>query len=167
MGSAHLLSWELVSTEHFLLAELTVPPDVHPSEGGLNLPDGAQPVLELEPGRPRRPHLETEQDGGVLWNNFSNIFPHTVSRLTHQCSKYKNNADDDEGLNGCETISFGNLVGDAVEDVDEAEEDGDEDGHSARNTLGGDEETDPGDDDEHPSWEVIGDDIKCHLTMES
>ena len=91
--------------------------------------------------------------------------PHTT--LTHQCSEYKNNADDDEGLNGCETISFGNLVGDAVEDVDEAEEDSDEDGHPARDTLGWDEEADPGDDDEHPGWEVISDDVKCHLTMES
>ena len=83
--------------------------------------------------------------------------------LTHQCSKYKNNADNDEGLNGCETISFRNLVGDAVEDVDQAEEDGDEDGHSARDTLRGNEEADPANNDKHSSREVVGDDVVRHL----
>ena len=64
--SAHLLPGELVPTHHLLLGELTVAPEVHPPEGGLNFPDGAQPVLELEPGRAGRPDLQTEQDGGVL-----------------------------------------------------------------------------------------------------
>ena len=65
-AQTHLLPRELVSTQHFLLGQLAVPPDVHPSEGGLNLPHVAQPVLELKPGRSGRPDLEAEQDGGVF-----------------------------------------------------------------------------------------------------
>ena len=63
---AHLFPGELLSAQHFLPSQATVTPDIHPSEGGLHLPDGAQPVLELKPGGTGCPHLQTEQDGGVF-----------------------------------------------------------------------------------------------------
>ena len=87
--------------------------------------------------------------------------------FTHESSEHEDDADYDESLDCCQPVSFGDLAGDAVEDVDETEEDSDEDGHSAGDTLRRDEKTDPGDDDEHAGWEVVGDDVKCHLTMES
>ena len=85
---------------------------------------------------------------------------------THESTKDKYNADDDESLNGRESVSLGDLVGDAVEDVDEAEEDGDEDRHPAGDTLGRHEEADPGHDDEHAGGEVVGDDVEGHLASQ-
>ena len=38
-------------------------------------------------------------------------------------------------------------------------EDSDEDGHSTRNTLRGNEEADPAHNDKHPSWEVVSNDV--------
>ena len=93
--------------------------------------------------------------------NFESYF------LTHESTKDKDDTDDDESLNSSESICLGNLVGDAVEDVDKTEEHSDEDGHPAWHTLWGHEEADPGDDDEHAGGEVVGDDVECHLTTQS
>ena len=78
---------------------------------------------------------------------------------TNKSSKYEYDAHDDERLNGRQSISPGDIAGDAVEYVDEDEEDCDEDRHPARDTLGGNEEADPADNDEHSSWEVVSDDV--------
>ena len=87
-------------------------------------------------------------------------------RFTHESSEHEDDADDDESLDCCQPVSFGDLAGDAVEDVDEAEEDGDEDSHAAGDALGRHEEADPGDDDEHAGGEVVGDDVERHLASQ-
>ena len=51
-----------------------------------------------------------------------------------------------------------------IEDVDKAEEDSDEDCHSARNTLRRNEKADPRDDNKHAGREVVGDDVVGHLS---
>ena len=86
--------------------------------------------------------------------------------LTYQGSEHKNNADDHEGLYGSEPVRPGDVAGDAVEDIDEDEEDCDEDGHPPGDALRGHEEADPGHDDEHPGGEVVGDDVEGHLACE-
>ena len=63
-------------------------------------------------------------------------------------------------------ISGPDWPGDGVEDVDQDQEDGDEEGHPARNDFRGDEEADPGDDDEHSGWKVVGDDVVRDLALE-
>ena len=83
--------------------------------------------------------------------------------FTYKSTKNKNNADYDERFNSRQSISFGNVAGDAVENVDEDEKDSDEDGHPARDTLWGNEEADPGHNDEHPSRKVVGDDVVGHF----
>ena len=92
----------------------------------------------------------------VIYNFYEFIF-------THESSEHEDDADDDESLDCCQPVSFGDLAGDAVEDVDEAEEDGDEDSHAAGDALGRHEEADPGHADEHHGGEVVGDDVVRHL----
>ena len=89
---------------------------------------------------------------------------HLTNCLTYQGSEHKNNADDHEGLDGSEPVRPGDVAGDAVEDIDEDEEDCDEDGHPPGDALRGHEEADPGHDDEHPGGEVVGNDVVSHLS---
>ena len=63
--------------------------------------------------------------------------------ITHESSKNKDDTNDDESLNGSESICLWNLVGDTIEDVDKTEEDSDKDGHPSRNTLWRNKKADP------------------------
>ena len=56
---------------------------------------------------------------------------------THESPKYEEDTDDDEGLNSSQAIGFRYLGRNTVEDVDKNQEDGDKDGHAARDTLRG------------------------------
>ena len=57
--------------------------------------------------------------------------------LTHESPKYEEYTDDDEGLNSSQAIGFRYLGRNTVEDVDKNQEDGDKDGHTARDALRG------------------------------
>ena len=70
---------------------------------------------------------------------------------TYEGPEDEYDTNDDEGLYCREPVGPRYVAGDAVEDVDEDKEDGDEDGHSARDTLRGNEEADPADNDKH-TW---------------
>jgi hypothetical protein len=61
---------------------------------------------------------------------------HNKMYITYQRAEDKNDVDNHEHLNRCETVGFGDVACDTIEDVDEDEEDSDENGHSTRDTLG-------------------------------
>ena len=84
--------------------------------------------------------------------------------FTYQCTKDKDNADNNKEFDRSETVSLWNVAGDAVENVDKDKEDCDKNCHPSWNTFWRNEETDPGDDDEHPSREVVGYDVVGHFS---
>ena len=86
-----------------------------------------------------------------------------VNILTHQSTEHEHDANDDERLDGGEPIRLGDIVSDAVKDVDQTEEDRDKNCHPARDALGRDKEGDPGDYDEHAGGEVVCDNVESHL----
>ena len=83
--------------------------------------------------------------------------------VTYQSTKYKNDTDYDERFNCSESISFGDVAGDAVEYVNKDKEDSDKDSHPARDTFRRNQEADPRDDDEHSSRKIVGYDIVRHF----
>jgi hypothetical protein len=60
---------------------------------------------------------------------------------THESPKHKEDAGEHPGLYCCQTLSLGGVGGDGVEDVDQDQEQGDEQGHPAWNNVRGDDKT--------------------------
>ena len=112
----------------------------------------AAPVVEhvLEPAVDGvlglAPLLEEQEDGGVL----------------HQGPEHEEDADDQVEVDGVESGRDGRPLADAVEDVDQDEEEGDEKRHPAGHDLRLDEEGHPRDDDEHAGGQVDLDEV-LHL----
>ena len=167
LAPSNLLWSKLIRRQHLSLGQRSVSIDIHPHEGRLDLLDRPHVALP-ELGRSRGLDLQREQDNSILWRwIINNILSYVIIlNVTYQCTKDKHDTDDDKRFNGCETIGSWNVAGDAIEDVDKDEEDSDEDGHPARNTLRRHEEADPGDNDEHTGGEVVGHNVVGHLPVQ-
>ena len=62
-----------------------------------------------------------------------------VNSLLYESTKYKENAGQHPGFYGSQTLSLGCVGGHCVEDVDQHQEQGDQEGHPTRDHVHGDE----------------------------
>ena len=66
--------------------------------------------------------------------------------LLNQSPKHEEDACQHPGLDSGESLRLGSVGGDVVEDVDQHQEQGDQEGHPSGDDVHGDEERYPGDD---------------------